>query len=53
MSQSETIATFGLGMDVKYETFDFQMELTVIWPGGSNQILSVSELDTTILVKQP
>lgn len=47
MSQSETIATFGLGMDAN------QVELTVVWPGGSNQILSVSELDTTILVKQP
>ena len=47
MSQSETIATFGLGMDAN------QVELTVVWPGSSNQILSVSELDTTILVKQP
>ncbi len=47
MSQSETIATFGLGMDAN------QVELTVVWSGGSNQILSVSELDTTILVKQP
>ena len=46
MSQSETIVTFGLGIDAN------QVELTVVWPGGSNQILSVSELDTTILVKQ-
>ena len=46
MSQSETIVTFGLGIDAN------QVELTVVWPGGSNQILSVSELDATILVKQ-
>ena len=47
MSQSETVVTFGLGEDPK------KIELEVLWPGGSEQILSVSNFNTTILVKEP
>jgi len=47
MSQSETVITFGLGEDPK------KIELEVLWPGGSEQILSVSNFNKTILVKEP
>ena len=47
LSQSETVATFGLGPEAK------QAELTVVWPGGAEQTVAVSKLDTTLVVEQP
>ena len=47
LSQSETVATFGLGAEAK------QAELTVVWPGGAEQVIAVPELDTTLVVEQP
>jgi hypothetical protein len=47
LSQSETIATFGIGAD------DRDVELTVVWPGGGEQVVPVSKLNTTLVVEQP
>ncbi len=46
LSQSETIATFGIGTDVR------DVELTVLWPGGGEQVVSVSKFNTTLVVEQ-
>ena len=47
LSQSETIVTFGIGTD------DRDVELTVVWPGGGEQVVPVSKLNTTLAVEQP
>ena len=47
LSQSETIATFGIGTD------DRDVELTVVWPGGGEQVVPVSKFNTTLVVEQP
>jgi hypothetical protein len=47
LSQSETVATFGLGAEAK------GAELTAVWPGGAEQVVAVSKLDTTLVVAQP
>ena len=47
LSQSETVATFGLGQEAK------QAELTVVWPGGEEQTVAVPKLDTTLVIEQP
>ena len=47
LSQSETVATFGLGSEAK------KVELTVVWPGGAEQTVAVSKFDTTLVVEQP
>ncbi len=47
LSQSETIATFGIGAD------DRDVELTVVWPGGGEQVVPVSKFNTTLVVEQP
>ena len=47
LSQSETVATFGLGAEAK------EAELTIVWPGGAEQVVAVSKLDTTLVVAQP
>ena len=46
LSQSETVATFGLGAEAK------EAELTIDWPGGVEQVVAVSKLDTTLVVAQ-
>ena len=47
LSQSEPVATFGLGQEAK------QAELTVVWPGGEEQTVAVPTLDTTLVIEQP
>ena len=47
LSQSETVATFGLGQEAK------QAELTVVWPGGEEQTVAVPKLDITLVIEQP
>ena len=47
LSQSETVATFGLGQEAK------QAELTVVWPGGEEQTVAVPKLDTMLVIEQP
>ena len=47
LSQSETVATFGLGAESN------EAELSVLWPDGTEQVLFVSEFRTTLVIDKP
>ena len=47
LSQSETVATFGLGAESN------EVELNVLWPDGTEQVLFVSEFRTTLVIDKP
>tara|TARA_Y100001934_G_C12359183_1_gene779706 strand:+ start:579 stop:2468 length:1890 start_codon:yes stop_codon:yes gene_type:complete len=47
LSQSETIATFGLGAEPN------TAELNVLWPDGTEQVVPVSKFKTTLVVEKP
>ncbi len=47
LSQSETVATFGLGAESN------EAELNVLWPDGTEQVLFVSEFRTTLVIDKP